>query len=196
MGAGAAGNAISAKQAGDQQNAIVNAQNEQLDTFLDRNDQRISEAQTLFANRRDAYDDEALAAQQADKTATETATLNEAAESAAPAAAAPIQGSSSSVISKVFDKFQSKAKEKTAAQNESLGKLRGYQGLFQDMDLDTARSGQKLGTISSLAQSDAAMLPLMQDLAGARASIDNQPSGIGALITGLANAGGYYAGSK
>ncbi len=195
MGAGAAGSAIQANQVQKQQDAMVSASNNRLDQFMDRNQQRSDDAAALFNERQAKAEAETAGAERDKATEVREAASTEAIDSTAPAAAAPTEGSAASVIGKVYQSESDKGRAASKARAKAMAKTSGYGDALFGQDLATTDIGRKIGTIGEFSSSDAAMLPHYQDLAMAAASARNRPGPIGAILSGLGTAGGYYYGA-
>lgn len=195
MGASVAGNLIHANEVQDQQDAVVAAQNQQLQQFLQRNRDRSAEATALFEERREAVSEDAVKKTQADATQKRTEDLHQAVESA-PAAAAPIKGTSATVIGDVFKNAKERETTRSKDRAGALAKTSGFGDLITQLGFDNADAGRKVASIGNLAASDANLLPALQDLAGAEASLNNQPGLFGQILSGVGTGAASYFGNR
>lgn len=195
MAAGAAGNVIEASQTRKQQDAMTAASNNRLNQFLDRNKKREDEAATLFDQRTNDMQPDAVTASQTNATQDRTNAGNVAIDSVAPAGAIPTKGSAATLIGDVYSSEAGKATAKAKDTAARGAKVSGFGDALFGQDLATADAGRRIGSVGALAADDAAMLPYYQDLAIAQAQAKHRPSGIGSLLRGLGMAGGSYAGS-
>lgn len=193
MAAGAAGKVIEANQAQRSQDAMVSASNDRLNQFLDRNQKRADEAAALFAERQKGSQvDEATAARDAAIQGREEK-VTQAVDSTAPSAPVPLKGSAESVIGNVYSGEAAKASDAAKTRAKMLAKTSGTTDALFNQDVANTSVGRKIATIGDFSSSDAQMLPLYQDLAMAQER--RRPSGIGALLSGIGTAGGYYFGA-
>lgn len=195
LAAGTLGSVVQGQEARKQQEAIVAAQNQQLRAFMDRNNQRSEDATALFETRKEAIQPDAVLATQAEAEDTRGSALDSAAASL-PAEAAPTKGSTASIIGKVYESAEAREAEKAKKKRDAMAKTASFGDLLFDQQLGTADIGRKIQSITGLAQSDAALLPALQDLAGAEAAGNNQPGLFGQLLSGIGTGGSYYLGSR
>lgn len=191
-GAAAAGQAFNVAEQNRYADRVAKAQNERLEQFLGRNKTRQQETAAQFAERKAAVAPEAVAAQEADATATRQDRYDTAAADAAAASAPVSRGSIGEVIGGqtqgVEDRVRASADTAARARAAAGG---ATDGLFSRMLAD-ATAGQRIGITSGLARQDAAMLPHYQELAAGQV---RRPSGLGAIISGAANLGGARYGA-
>lgn len=191
-----AGGLISQKQATDQQAATVKAENQQLSEFLKRNKDRSKESMALFDKRQDAYEAAPMAEAQGAAETKRADAMRDTISAESSANPTPLRGSAASSIGDVYAAEGESAKGKAMEKAQSRAKLASFGDVLFGRSLDDAGAGRKINTISGFAQSDANMLPLLQDLRGTEASIKNRPGIFGPLLQGLGSAGGLYAGAK
>lgn len=188
------GGQMAAKESANMQSAVVSAQNKRLQQFLDRNEGRATEARQIYDGRQ--ADMEAPPLQAAETAAS--ARLKEAldlAASSAPAAAVPVKESAAKIIGGEYDKTGEEATAKATKRAAAVADMAGFGDALFAGSVANADAGRKIGGISSMAQSDAAMLPYYQDFAAADAMKANKPTGIGQVIAALGNVGSMYLGS-
>ena len=105
-----------------------------------------------------------------------------------------LTGSAPSVVEGELAKRMLTAFNKSTDQAKALGKLGGYGDQWFTNNMGLLDSGRKIDTVNSFSRQEAALLPGYQDLAEAGAA--RAPSGIGTIMSGLGQIGGYYAGAK
>lgn len=172
---------------------VANARNKVLLDELNKNNVLANDARGTFNTRLAAEQPAATTAQMGavtgERTAAGTTNLPTINPTTMPGAADSSALVKSSVANAVND-----ALAKSEANATARGKLGGYGDLFFRQGMQDADAGRTIGTDVAGANANTALIPSLQDLAGADAYKPN--SGLGGILQGLGSAFGTYGGSQ
>lgn len=187
MALAGAGTVLQQSAAEQQAQRAAKARNNVMNQFLDRNKTRAEDARALFDQRTAQQDVEQQDAAQADATTKRTDAAADLRDKADIGQTPSLGGSAPKVVQEAFAKSGRDTKDFAARQGDALARSRSFGDLLFGNTLSTQTAANSIRPINNAAQSDAQLLPGLQDLAEAKAASKGSPLG---LIGGLLSAGG------
>ncbi|WP_137389143.1 hypothetical protein [Rhodoligotrophos defluvii] len=195
LGMGGAGGLIQHNEAQANQAAQARAMNEQLFAMLDKNRRLSEEARLEFDEQLGNFDPAQVGQNLGEAQGERTANLQSAItrDLSGPANIA-LMGDVPEIVKQAFADQTSRAVANSSANANALGALSGYNDLMLDNQLGITGAARNIGQIGNFAQSNAAMLPALQQYAALEAT--KPPSIWGQIFSGMGNAAATFAGAK
>lgn len=192
MAASAAGGLMSYNDAQKNANAQARAANEQLFAMLDKNRKLSDEARLQFGSQVENFAPEQTMQNLEGAQSTRTSNLSNAI--ATDTSPSPFLGDVPEIVKQAFESQQNQAVSNALGNAARMGTLGGYTDFMHANQLSMADAARNVGVLGGFAQSNAAMLPAMQQYAMAEAT--KPSSGLGEILAAAGNAASTYAGAK
>jgi hypothetical protein len=194
-GLGALGALKTKRDADRQAQATVDAQNETLEQFLLRNQGYAKQSRGAFDQRMGQVTPDQMFATMGASEASRGAAGREAA-AAVPRMAMPTKASVAPIMSPEMDAARTREMGVVDQRIGAQAKLDSFGDLVFDLGQGNMRTGRKVGMTADIANADAQMLPMFQELAGGSAALRNRSRGIGDIMSGVATGAASYFGSR